>query len=151
MKQAKLPIEWRSMMSQKLKFVNLQDLLKSSERSKLNIYLAKNQNVGENCQWVITLGTKPVFIRICMRSSEQNRGNILSLTGGKICSAWRHFSKSVRHGGIFHLDLSEYYNQTSDFTNKLFMTSSLRYSIPKRKGNWVLALWNHGMVVQNSI
>ena len=32
----------------------------------------------------LCLGTKPVFIRICMRSSEQNRGNISSLIGGKM-------------------------------------------------------------------
>ena len=34
--------------------------------------------------WFLTLGTKPIFIRICMRSSEQNRGNISSLIGGKM-------------------------------------------------------------------
>ena len=55
-----------------------------------------------------------------MRSSEQNRGNISSLTGGKMLN----FGMEA-----FHLDLSEYYNQTSDFTNKLFVTSSLQYSI----------------------
>ena len=30
----------------------------------------------------LTLGTKPIFIRICMSSLEQNRGNISS------CSIW---------------------------------------------------------------
>ena len=33
--------------------------------------------------WLLTLGTKPIFIRICMRSSEQNRGNISSLISSK--------------------------------------------------------------------
>ena len=34
----------------------------------------------------LTLGTEPVFTRICMRSSEQNRGNISSYhsVGGKM-------------------------------------------------------------------
>ena len=41
---------------------------------------------------------------------------------------WWHYAK-FQHGGIFDLDLSEYYSQTSDFTNEHFMTSSLRYSI----------------------
>ena len=34
--------------------------------------------------WFLTLGTKPFFIRICMRSSGQNRGNISSLIGRKM-------------------------------------------------------------------
>ena len=34
--------------------------------------------------WFITLGTKPIFIRICMRSSEHNRGIMSSLIGGKM-------------------------------------------------------------------
>ena len=71
--------------------------------------------------WFLTLGTEPIFIRICMRSSEQNRDNISSLIGGKMLN--------FQHGGIFYLDVSEYYNQTSDFTNKLFVTSLLWYSI----------------------
>ena len=34
--------------------------------------------------WFLTLGTKPIFIRICMGSSEQNRDNISSLICGKM-------------------------------------------------------------------
>ena len=34
--------------------------------------------------WFSTLGTKPIIIRICMMSSEQNRGNISSMIGGKM-------------------------------------------------------------------
>ena len=34
--------------------------------------------------WFLMLGTKPIFIRICMGSSEHNRGNISSLIGGKM-------------------------------------------------------------------
>ena len=41
---------------------------------------------------------------------------------------WWQYAK-FRHGGIFHFDLSEYYNKTSDFTKNLFVTSSLRFSI----------------------
>ena len=55
-----------------------------------------------------------------MGSSEHNRGIMLSLIDGKMLNL---------HGGIFHLNLSEYYNQISDFTNQIFVTSSLRYSI----------------------
>ena len=47
-----------------------------------------------------------------------------SLTGGK--------NANFRHGGIFHLDLSEYYNKISDFTNQIFVTLSLQYSITNR-------------------
>ena len=36
--------------------------------------------------WFLTLGTKPIFIRNCMRLSEQNRDNISSLIGGKMLS-----------------------------------------------------------------
>ena len=48
--------------------------------------------------------------------------NISSLTGGKNNSKFQH-------GNIFHLVLSEYFNQTTDFTNLIFVTSSLGYSI----------------------
>ena len=34
--------------------------------------------------WFLTLGIKPVFIRICMGSSEQNHGNISSMICGKM-------------------------------------------------------------------
>ena len=34
--------------------------------------------------WFLTLGTDPIFIRICMRSLEQNRDNISSLIGSKM-------------------------------------------------------------------
>ena len=54
--------------------------------------------------WFLMLGTKPIFIRICMGSSEHNRGNMSLITD------WWQNTK-IPHGGIFHLNLSEYYNQ----------------------------------------
>ena len=44
-----------------------------------------------------------------MGFSEHNRGNVSSLIGGK--------TLKFRHGDIFHLVLSEYYNQISDFSD----------------------------------
>ena len=71
--------------------------------------------------WFLMLGTKPIFIRICMRSSEQNRGNISSLIGGKMVNF-----------GMEAFFILIFPNITSKLVisqiNELFVTSSLRYS-----------------------
>ena len=85
-------------------------------------------------QWLHTNPSKNVLVLNVWNQANFYK-DLYEVTRAKpwqylITDWWKN--AKFRHGGIFHLDLSEYYNQTSDFTNKLFVTSSLRYSIPQK-------------------
>ena len=74
--------------------MNLWDWSKSSEKIRMLVQivsvllpqLCSNESIQIllKMAWFLTLGTGPIFIRICMRSSEQNRDNISSLICGKM-------------------------------------------------------------------
>ena len=97
-------IEWRSVTSQKIIICELMGFgkiireIKTKYVSLLKIrmlvqivsellpQLCSNDSIQilVKMAWFLTLGTKPIFIRICMRSSEQNRDNISSMIGSKM-------------------------------------------------------------------
>ena len=84
--------------------------------------------------WLLTLGTWPIFIRICMGSSEHNRGNISSLLGNKLLN----FSMEA----FFILFSLNIITKRVISQNKRFVTSSLRYSIVLYRYVYRLALRN---------